>query len=398
MIGGSKKDPLKIGKVGEYVRAGQLVPNEELGKSVALLASETLLSDEEVEHGNVLLEGDHVELERERAGLEVELPADMVEQREASRGLDTGQLAESVGIDLLVEDCAMVLEHRYDLRERVPLVVRAVGLVSDPDGVSSKDVLKDPVADFSWQSQQRRVALVVRPSGIVSVCSIMSSACIYSCDSFDLLDRRSPQMFLWGALDLSAMYCFGTYGCFGSSGLMAFSGVMTSSRGGVIACLRDHAVLVTCDGLVTCFARLAALCIPGKNLLARWPCCLWTSVGGVGSWRTACLLPFTKSWSFMVASNSFRLPWMLWFRVGLTGLSLPPRALSNTSERLLFAGAVSELSLSGCVSKDTGPRKLPRSEDDCERRARGVGKRSSSSSSLLQRFRRAASRNFVDWE
>lgn len=252
MLGASKKHLFQIGEVGEYVRAGQLVPYKDLGKSLALLASETLLMDEEVEHGVMLLEGDHVELERERTGLQVELPADIVEKREASRGLDIGQLAEFVWVDLLVEDCAVVFEYRYDLRERVVFVIRAVGLVSDPDRVSSKDVLTDPVADFSWQSEQGRVTLVVSPPVIVSACSIMSLTCTCSCASFDSLDRRSPQMFLCGTQDLSAMYCFGTYGCFGSSGLMG------SSRGGVVASLRDHDGLVTCDGLVACFVRLAA--------------------------------------------------------------------------------------------------------------------------------------------
>lgn len=96
----------------------------------------------------VRFESDPVQLERERSRLDVELSADVVEQREFYKCLDVQQPGVFVWIEKPIVDSAVVLERGNDVTELVVLVFRAIGLIANLDRVSSKHVSIDPDTNF----------------------------------------------------------------------------------------------------------------------------------------------------------------------------------------------------------------------------------------------------------
>jgi hypothetical protein len=119
---------------------------------MALLAGEALFVEEKVNHDVLRVECDHVQLVGKNGRLEIKLAADVVEQSELGRHLDIGLLDLLERIDKMVEDGAVVPEHRGPL-----FIGGAISLIADLDRLRPKRILVDPIPDLCRKTQKRRV-------------------------------------------------------------------------------------------------------------------------------------------------------------------------------------------------------------------------------------------------
>jgi hypothetical protein len=110
------------------------------------------------------------------------LPADVVEQLEAGSNLDPRHMSLEWVRPLLVVDSTVILEDRSDLVNLVGFVSHAIGLIADSDGVVSKHLLENEVADLSRKAQEWGVGLICRPPGIIRKCEHVQG--IHLQDSF----------------------------------------------------------------------------------------------------------------------------------------------------------------------------------------------------------------------